>query len=180
MQIMLTIDLRVKNSAPPINPLCSAHEQVRALSAQPTRGFDGSSSSRKRSKRCGAITSNIEQCRVLTPSVSLQNVPDGTEEYRGYEAEFDDDFSSDADSQGCKTTLRLQDLTPPAATVPCTQYSPVPMSAFNKAENCLAFPPSPNHMRFSGKDQEIAYSASSNLEQAEYEELLRVYREKVW
>lgn len=177
---MLTTDLRVKNSAPPIDPLCSAHEQVRALATQSTCGLDDSSSPRKRSKRRGANPSNIEQRHILTPPMSLDNVPDCREEYSRYETEFDDDLSSDPHPRSCKTALHLQDLAPPAATVPCTQYSPIPMSVFEKAESCLAFSSSSNHLRVSGKEQEMAYSAPSNLDQAEYEELLRVYREKIW
>ena len=175
---LLTIDLRVKNSAPRIDPRCSAHARVRALSLLPARNLDDSPSPKRYSKSRRAKASNFQH-DDLTPSSSNDDSQYCTDQQSGYDGEYEDDFSSETESRCCEAPHMLN-LTPPAAVASGIEQSPVPMSILDESPIRSASPLCSDDPVYSGKKGELTNFASSNLEQAEYEELLRVYREKVW
>jgi hypothetical protein len=175
----LTADLRAKHSAPSIDPKCSAHAQVRALSPLPTGAVEDSSSTGHVPKLHRNTKQKTKRQRLSKQSPEdTETSHNYTEQSSGDEGEWEDESPSAIESQEPNqkttepTTLEVESSDLDNNSFYGEQYHD---------QSQLYFPSPPwfqNANHFGNED--VISMATANLGEIEYEELQRIYREKVW
>jgi hypothetical protein len=173
----LTIDLRAKNSAPSLDPRWSAHAQVRALSA---KGVTHQiSSSLNRGSESQHVSESHSPQLYFTPSNCNDYSVDSISHCNDYEKDINSKASSQRDVQ-LSSTLNMDEISCPAVE-PFSMEDPSCNYVCNLDETRInvVFPGTLD-VNSDKKEQEFLNVGSSNLSENDYEELLRVYRERVW
>jgi hypothetical protein len=175
---LLIRDIRVKNSAPKIDLRLSAHPQVRALWVQTTHKLDDTASPKRCSDSLRITKSNIPQSMF-----SLLTCDDSADSTK---------HCSDDEEEATSKASPLPDPRLVEKLNACEASCPVVLTSFGQEQSCnlvcshettgggFGSLSSFDHDGFSDNEHEFLNVTSSNLSENEYEELLRVYREKVW
>ena len=153
--------MRTKNSAPSIDPRCSAHAKVRALYTPPTRRPD-----------------DIPRAGFESPFIPVaydDYLLDSFENLEDSEDEWEKNYLSDSEEK-CEITNDPVVILPPVQAPPLYDdlYDP------EWSDETTVVPPFSSPL-FDPENQFVnTDTGSSNMSEDEFEELLRVYRETVW
>lgn len=169
------LDLRAKNSAPSIDPKCSAHEQVRALSPLPSSAVEDPPLFNQTPKP----PHNTKQ-KTKRPYLAKQSREDSessdnyAEQFSSNQDGLEDELSIHIESQGQRQSII--ELMPYEIGSPDLDVSSI-YSDNNQPR--LPSPPWSQNVHPLGNGDLISMAAA-NLGEMEYEELQRIYRERVW